>query len=117
MVIERFRKELGGARFQRPEANIIVVRHGDHDDGDVFQMGDMPYLPDHFESRHFFHQMIDQNQVRTVETQPVNCTQRGSKRLDVHIFLRAAHDLVEDDAAGELIIDDCDDGVSPVVVV
>ena len=43
VMIERFGQEFGDAQVQGFVAYFVVVRHGDHDDGYMFEMGDASY--------------------------------------------------------------------------
>src|SRR5512145_359847 len=108
VVVERLRDELGDTGLQRLVAYFVLARYRYHDDGNVFQMRGTPYRSDHFESGHLIHQIVDQDQVRLIEPQPVDRAQRGGEGVNRDIELQAAHDLVEDDPAGEFIVDDHD---------
>ncbi len=117
VVVERLGQELRDPQIQCLVANLIVGGYCDHDDGYMHQVREASYRLHDFQAGHLFHQVIDQDQVGLVQPQPFDGAQRRGKGLDKYILLQAAHDPVEDDAAGKLVVDDRHGRMESAVVV
>ena len=103
--VDRLGEEVGDAGVERGVAHLAVVVHRDHDDRHVLVARQRAQALHELDAVHVRHHVVDQHQVGDVARGPHHRVDRAREALDRDALVEAAHDLLEDGAAGRLVVD------------
>ena len=108
VLVEGLDQEIGGAGFERVVADLAVVDDGDHDDRDVDAVGQCAQLLDELDAVELGQLVVGQHDVDAVVAREFERARRRVEELEVQLAVDLAHDLGEQQAAREEVVDDQD---------
>src|SRR5208282_4092464 len=108
VLIERLDKEVGGARLERFVADTAVVDHGDHDNRDVYAVGQGAKLPDQLHPIELGQLVVGQDHVDPVAARKLQCPTWRVEQLEVELAIDLPHDLRQQQPAAEEVVNDDD---------
>ena len=108
VLVERLDQEIGGARFERVVADLAVVDDRDHDDRHVDAMRQRADLLHELDAVELGQLVVGEDDVDAIVAGELERPRRRVEQLEVQLAVDLPHDLRQQQAAAEQVVDDQD---------